>query len=54
MKLGYLSITLPFNILLFAYFGGNCIVFLFVILVSWWILFQLMILFILFFFVFAI
>jgi hypothetical protein len=46
MKLGYLSITLPFMILLFAYFGGNCIVFLFIILVSWWSLFQLIILFI--------
>ena len=45
MKLGYLSITLPFNILLFAYFGGN-FVFLFVILVSWWSLFQLIIFFI--------
>jgi hypothetical protein len=46
MKLGCLSITLPFMILLFAYFGGNCIVFLFVILVSWWSSFQLIILFI--------
>lgn len=46
MKLGYLSITFPFMILLFAYLGGNCIVFLFVILVSWWSLFQLIMLFI--------